>query len=87
MARAPCRHFADLLHKNSPGFAQLIDHVLIVNDFLAHVDGRPVKVQSDLDYVDGPHHAGAESPRLQEIDLLFGAVRLAAMGFRGMRRL
>ena len=43
--------------------AQLLDHVLVVDDLLAHVDGRAVQLERALDRLDGPIDAGAVAAR------------------------
>jgi hypothetical protein len=70
----PVGHFVQLLDEDGAGLAQFIHDVLVVHDFLADVDRRPVQIQSDLHHVDSPDDAGAEAPRLEQKDLLVGAV-------------
>ena len=68
------RHLVQFLDENRAQFAQFLHDVLVVNDFLAHINRRPVQIQRDFHDVDGPHHAGAESTGLEEIDLLVSAL-------------
>ena len=70
----PLGHFVQLLDEDGAGLPQFIHNVLVVHDFLAHIDRRPVQIQSDLHHVDSPDDAGAEAPRLEQKDLLVGAV-------------
>ena len=37
-----------------------------MDDFAAHVDGRAEGFKGDLDDVDGAHHAGAKTARLEQ---------------------
>ena len=67
-------HFVQLLDEDGAGLAQFIHNVLVVHDFLAHINRRPVQIQSDLHHVDSPNDAGTEAPRLEQKDLLIGAV-------------
>src|SRR5215469_10694280 len=60
--------FVQFLHEDGARIAQLVHYVLVMHDFLADINGRPVKVQSDLDYVDGAHYASAEAARLEKKD-------------------
>jgi hypothetical protein len=45
-----------------------------VHDFLADVNRRAVKVQSNLDYIDSPDDTGAKTTGLEQKDLLVRAV-------------
>jgi hypothetical protein len=47
--------------------------VLVVDNFLADIDGRTVKIERDLDHIDGPDDTGAEAARLEQKDLLLRA--------------
>ena len=84
MARAPAGTSSEFFDKNGAGFPQLVHHVLVMHDFLAHVDRRAVKIESDLDHIDGSHHAGAEAARLQQKNLLVRA-GLGAKGCKGIQ--
>ena len=63
-------HFGQFFHENRAQLAQLVHHVLVVDDFLADIDRRTIEIQRDLDHIDRAHDAGAESARLEQIDLL-----------------
>src|SRR3546814_4015117 len=39
---------------------EVLDHALVVHDFVSHVDGRAVFLQRQFDDVDGAHYTGAE---------------------------
>ena len=58
--------------KIGAALAQLLDHVLVVDDLLAHVDGRPVQLERALDRLDRAVHAGAVAARGGEQQLLGG---------------
>ena len=47
---------------------QALDHVLVVHDFVTHVDRRTVFLQRALDDLDGTDDAGAKTARLGEYD-------------------
>src|SRR5262249_15448693 len=44
--------------------AQALDHMPIMHDLMAHVDGRPELLERPLDDLDRPLDPGAEAPRL-----------------------
>ena len=52
-----------LLHKNGAFCLEGFDHVTVVDDLVAHIDGRPVLLQRQLDDLDGAVDAGAEAAR------------------------
>src|ERR1039457_1619531 len=64
------RHLRQLLYENGARLPQFIHDVAVVDDLLPHIDRRAIEVQYDLDDIDRPHHAGAESPRPEQDDLL-----------------
>ena len=57
--RLPLRHLGLLLDEDGPALAQLLHHVLVVHDLLAHVDRRAVELEGALHGLDGPVDAGA----------------------------
>ena len=73
------RHFFQFLHEDRAHFAQFIDNMLVMHDFLAHVNRRAIEIERNLHHVDRAHHAGAKTARLEKINLLFSA------GVRGDR--
>lgn len=52
--------------------AQILDHVAVVDDLVAHVDRRAMQLERALDDVDGAIHAGTEATRLRQQDLGIG---------------
>src|ERR1700688_977575 len=45
---------------------ETIDHVLIVHNFVAHIDWSAVLLQRAFDDLNGPHHARAKAVRLRQ---------------------
>jgi len=43
-----------------------VDHVLVVHDFVAHIDRSAVLLKRALDNLDGPHHARAKAAGLRQ---------------------
>ena len=62
------RDLVELVDEDGAFALQIIDHVFVVNDLVAHIDRRAMQRQCALDNVDGPHHAGAEAARRGEQD-------------------
>ncbi len=60
------RHLRELLDEARPLGLEVFDHVLVVHDLVAHVDGRAVFLQRALDDLDRPNDAGAKTPRLSQ---------------------
>ena len=58
------RHFLKFLDEHGADGAQSIHHILVVYDFVAHVDGRAEQVDGALDDVDGAIDTGAEAARI-----------------------
>src|SRR5262249_19023090 len=58
------RDLGQLLDEHRALGLEVLDHVLVVHDLVAHVDRRPVFHQRALDDLDRAHHAGAETARL-----------------------
>ena len=56
------------LDEDRAALGELLDHVLVVDDLLAHVDRRPVHVERLLDRLHGPVDAGAVTARGGEQD-------------------
>ena len=69
---SPAGHLGLLLDEDRAALAQLLDHVLVVDDLLAHVDGRPVQLERALDGLDRAVDAGAVAARRREQQLLGG---------------
>ena len=55
-----------LIDEHGAARAQLLDHVLVVHDLLAHVDGRPVQLERALDGLHGAVDAGAVAARRRQ---------------------
>ena len=62
----------ELLDEDRAALAQLRDHVLVVDDLLAHVDRRAVELERALDGLHGAVDAGAVAARRGEQQLLGG---------------
>src|SRR5690606_38117492 len=62
----------ELVDEHGPALAQLLDHVLVVDDLLADVDGRSVELERPLHRLDRAIDAGAVTPRRREQQLLDG---------------
>src|SRR5262249_48483679 len=58
------RHIFELLHELHPFGLQGLNDVLVVNDFVPHVDRWPVAFKRALDDFNCAHHSGAETARL-----------------------
>ena len=54
-------HLVGLLDEDRAALGQRLDDELVVDDLLAHVDGRAVELEGLFDDVDGAVHAGAVS--------------------------
>ena len=67
------RHLGLLLDEDRAALGQLLDHVLVVDDLLAHVDGRAVELERALDRLHGAVDAGAVAARGGEQDPLRGS--------------
>ena len=55
--------FIEFVDEDRPLGAEIVDHEFIVDDLMAHIDGRPIKRQRPLDDVDGADHPGAKAAR------------------------
>jgi hypothetical protein len=71
----PIWDFFDTVHKNGALALQFLDHKAVVDDFLAHVDGRPKGLQGDADNINGPHHARSKATGLKQKQRLFVLVQ------------
>ena len=61
-------HVVGLLDEDRAALGQRLDDELVVDDLLAHVDGRAVQLEGLFDDVDGAVHAGAVSARSGQED-------------------
>ena len=73
------RHLGLLLDEDRPARGQLLDHVLVVDDLLADVDGGAVELQRALDRLHGAVDAGAVAAGGGEEDLASGPA-IAVLG-------
>ena len=81
----------ELVDEDRAALAQLLDDVLVVDDLLAHVDGRAVELERALDGLHGAVDAGAVAARRGEQELLdgdghAGQCRRERLGGLGQRR-
>ena len=78
-----CTGFWDLvqlLHKNGAFGLQVLDHVAVVDDLVAHIDGGAEPLQRQLDDLDGAVDTGTEAARRGQEDL---QRRTGTLGGRG----
>ena len=61
--RGAGRHVGQVLDEDRALGLQVVDHVGVVHDLVAHVDRRAELAQRALDDLDGPVHAGTEAAR------------------------
>ncbi|MHC2193694.1 hypothetical protein ACVJF1_006327 [Bradyrhizobium diazoefficiens] len=59
------RNLGQLLDEDGALVLQALDHVFVVHDLVAHVDGRAELLQRPFHDLDRPHHARAETARLR----------------------
>ena len=78
--RGPRRHVGQVLDEDRALGLEVVDHVGVVHDLVAHVDRRTELAQRPLDDLDGPVDAGTDAPRLGQQHLLQG--RLAGIAQR-----
>ena len=57
------RNIVDFLDEDGAFVTQGFDHPFVVNDFVSHIDWRPVKFQRAFDDFNGAFNAGAKSTR------------------------
>ena len=55
------RYLVEFFHKNGAFGFEIVDHVAIVDDLVAHIDGCPELLQRQFDDPDGTVDAGAEA--------------------------
>ena len=63
-----CGNLGLLLDEDRPAGLEIADDVDVVDDLLAHVDGRAVVLERTLDRLDGALDAGAVPARRGEED-------------------
>ena len=64
---APGGHVAQVVGEDRALAPQVLDHVAVVHDLVAHPDGRAVDLERHVDDVDGAVDAGAEAARRGEV--------------------
>ena len=62
-------HLVEFFDKDRTACAQVFDHELVMDDFMAHINRRPEDFQGAVDDFDRPVHAGAEATGVGEFDL------------------
>ena len=73
---------ADFLDENRAFRAQGFDNAFVVNDFVAHIDGRAEPLDCPLDDLDGALNTRAEAARLGEDDMNDAFVAFRHMNIR-----
>src|SRR5690606_10055542 len=66
------RRLIELVDEDGSLGAQIFDHIAVVDDFVAYVDGRPVQLERAFDDIDGAVDAGTEAARLRQDDFGVG---------------
>src|SRR5262249_20050873 len=66
--RVGLRDFVQFLDEDRALGLKALDHVAVMDDFMAHIDGGAIFGEGELDDLDGALDAGAEAPRRGEID-------------------
>src|SRR5690606_27708605 len=61
--------FVELVYEYGPFGSQVLHDITIVDDLVAHIDGRAVQLEGPLDDIDGTVYAGAKTARLRQYDL------------------
>jgi hypothetical protein len=79
------RHFVEFLDETRAFVPQIVDDVPIVNDFVAHVDGRAMPFEGPIDDFDRTDHARTKAAGLSKDDTHIRA-NSDWRGFRVSRR-
>ena len=66
----PFGHLAQLFYEYCARLPQLIHNMAVVHDLFAYVNRCAIKIQDDLDYIDGTDNPCAKAARTEEYDLL-----------------
>ena len=61
MALPPEWNFGKLFHEDCAQFTEFVDNVLVMDNFFANVDRRPVEIERDLYHVDSANHSGTKT--------------------------
>ena len=67
------RYIGQFLNKYGALVAQILDHIGVMHNFMAHIDRRAELLQRAFDDFNRPIDSGAETPRLRQNDFGFGA--------------
>ncbi len=78
--RAGIRDFVQFLDEDGALGLEALYHVAVMDDGMAHINGRAVFGEGELDDLDGAVDAGAEATRSGEIDGERGTVGLPPVG-------
>ena len=62
----PLRDLVDFIHKDGSLGRERLDHVLVMDNLPAHINGGLEKLKGHVNNINGPIHTGAESSRLGE---------------------
>ena len=65
------RNVVDFIHEHRALGAQLVDHPLVMNDLVTHVDRRAEPLEREFDDIDRSDNPSAESSRLGEEDFQY----------------
>src|SRR3954470_4262299 len=79
--RATRRHLGQVFDEYRTLHPQIVDDVLVVDDFVPNIDRRPMDLQRTLDDLDGTVHAGAEAARLRKNDTHIECSRFRRLRF------
>ena len=71
-------HFVQFLDKARALVLQRVDHMLVVDDLVAHIDRLAILIERLLHDIDGANDAGAEAARLGKNDSHVCPIRAAA---------
>ena len=63
------RHFIQAFHEYRSASAQVVDHKLVMHDFMPHVNRCPQHIQRTIDDFNGAVDAGTETPRVGKYDI------------------
>ena len=75
-------HLVGVVDEDRAALLERLDDVPVVDDLLAHVDGRAVLLEGLLDGLDGAVDAGAVAAGLGQQDALAGRIAAAGHGLR-----
>ena len=64
----PFGNVVNIINENRTFFGQLVDYEAVVHDLLTDVDRGAKSVEGNIHHVDGAHHTGTKTTRLEEED-------------------